>query len=206
MEYQEQNNFVDNCDVSKCRLWNDNFKIMKCSGMRKCEGTDCLFKSKALREVARKQTEIIQRQTQTILEFKNEIDRLKNLLENTLEYSDISCKSRMEMLKTKEELQNTIAELTEKLEVSEEFRSSKPDEQDKEAEQQQKVDDSDEEDRANDAHKASTSCQFASVTFLSNSTSCSSVMSSVCVDAFLITLLSAPIASATIAMSARSTS
>jgi uncharacterized protein Yka (UPF0111/DUF47 family) len=121
MEYQEQNNFVDNCDVSKCRLWNDNFKIMKCSGMRKCEGTDCLFKSKALRKVAKKQTEIIQRQTQTILEFKNEIDRLKNSLENTLERSNISYKSRMEMLKTKEELENTIAELTEKLEHKQKY-------------------------------------------------------------------------------------
>ena len=121
MEYQEQNNFIDNCDVSKCRLWNDNFKIMKCSGMRKCEGTDCLFKSKILREVAKKQTEIIQRQTQTILEFKNEIDRLKHSLENTLERSNISYKSRMEMQKTKEELQNTIAELTEKLEHKQKY-------------------------------------------------------------------------------------
>lgn len=121
MEYQEQNNFVDNCDVSKCRLWNDGFKIMKCSGMRKCKGTDCLFKSKALREVAREQTEIIQKQTQTILEFKKEIDRLKNTLENTLERSNISYKSRMQMQKTKEELQNTIAELTEKLERKQKY-------------------------------------------------------------------------------------
>lgn len=121
MEYQEQNNFVDNCDVSKCKLWNDSFKIMKCSGMRKCENTDCLFKSKALREVVKEQTEIIQKQTQTILEFKKEIDKLKNSLENTLERSNISYKSRMQMQKTKEELQNTIAELTEKLERKQKY-------------------------------------------------------------------------------------
>ena len=90
------------------------------------------------------------------IDYKAKYEALEPVIEELLSMVKDASANLESVIKENADNKAKIAELTEKLEVSEEFRSSKPDEQDKEAEQQQKVDDSDEEDRANDAHEALT--------------------------------------------------
>ena len=112
MEYQEENNYIDGCDVSKCKLWIDDYKIYKCSGMRKCEGTDCLFKSKELRKITSEQNKTILNTKETMMKFrdKNQNLTLDNYaLKKTNERLEIELKDAIGAIdnvrKAKEDLQ-----------------------------------------------------------------------------------------------------
>lgn len=86
------------------------------------------------------------------VDYRAKYEALEPVIEELLSMVKDASVNLQTVVKENEENKAKVQELSEKLAVSEEFRSSNPN--DTEADQQQKVDDSDEEDRPSDAHES----------------------------------------------------